>query len=172
LVVALAAQDTLGNLFAGLMLIFDSPFDVGDTIIYNGQEVVVESIGARSTTLKTLENAIIPVTNKMLGNAHFVNVSARTHRIFNTNLHIACSNMQIDPWIQEVRQFLNSQEASFSYTFFLLNITTNGYAFQIDLVTKTNNSQEYKAIVQQVLIELDTLVIKHGLTWQSKVITV
>ncbi len=49
---ALAAQSTIENLFAGVSLFADRPFRVGDTIIYAGGEGMVESIGPRSTRIR------------------------------------------------------------------------------------------------------------------------
>src|SRR5262249_19230210 len=46
---ALAAQDTLKNLFGHLMILLDRPFQVGDVIRIKGHEGRVESVGLRST---------------------------------------------------------------------------------------------------------------------------
>ncbi|MDO9538219.1 MAG: mechanosensitive ion channel, partial [Thermoplasmata archaeon] len=52
LVIAFAAQDTLGNFISGIFLLTDRPFKVGDLVLMeNGDYCRVEHIGMRSTTL-------------------------------------------------------------------------------------------------------------------------
>jgi small-conductance mechanosensitive channel len=63
LAVALAFKDTLANFFAGLYVLADRPIRVGDFVkIEGGPEGYVESIGWRSTRIRTLANntAILP----------------------------------------------------------------------------------------------------------------
>jgi MscS family membrane protein len=50
---ALAAQDTLANMFGSFAVMMDRPFRVGDTIRIDGNEGTVEDIGLRSTRLRT-----------------------------------------------------------------------------------------------------------------------
>ena len=50
---ALAAQDTLKNLFGTLMIMADKPFRVGERIIVDEHDGVVEAIGLRSTRIRT-----------------------------------------------------------------------------------------------------------------------
>lgn len=72
--VALALQDTLGNFFAGLYLMAESPFRAGDYIkLDSGQEGYVVRVGWRSTTLRTLPNNVVVVPNSSLAKAMITN---------------------------------------------------------------------------------------------------
>ncbi|HTD84612.1 MAG TPA: mechanosensitive ion channel family protein [Gemmatimonadaceae bacterium] len=74
--VALALQDTLGNAFAGLTILADRPFRLGDFIkLDSGQEGLVSRVGWRSTTLHTLGNNLVAVPNAMLAKAVITNYS-------------------------------------------------------------------------------------------------
>lgn len=78
LAVALALQDTLANFFAGLYLLADRPIRNGDYIKMNdaggaGGEGFVESIGWRSSRLRTLANNTIIVPNTKLSQAILTN---------------------------------------------------------------------------------------------------
>ena len=74
--VALALQETLSNLFAGLYLLADRPVSPGDYIkLDSGQEGFVVSIGWRSTTLRTQSNNIVFVPNSTMAKAVIVNYS-------------------------------------------------------------------------------------------------
>jgi small-conductance mechanosensitive channel/CRP-like cAMP-binding protein len=62
-IIGLALQETLGNLFAGLSLHADKPFQVGDVITVNQWTGVVESITWRAIKIRTFQNHIILLSN-------------------------------------------------------------------------------------------------------------
>ena len=66
LVIALALQNTLSNLVSGFLLLFDSPFKVGDWIQFGDVEGQVEDLNWRSVRLRTLENDLLVVPNSVL----------------------------------------------------------------------------------------------------------
>jgi small-conductance mechanosensitive channel len=74
LAVALALQETLANFFAGLYLLADRPVRAGDYIkIHDGEEGYVETIGWRSSRLRTLKNNVVIVPNQKLSQAIITN---------------------------------------------------------------------------------------------------
>ena len=74
--VALALQETLSNLFAGLYLLADRPVSPGDYIkLDSGQEGYVMHIGWRSTTMRTQSNNIVFVPNSTMAKAVITNYS-------------------------------------------------------------------------------------------------
>jgi MscS family membrane protein len=77
LAVGLAAQDTLANLFGALAVFVDKPFRVGDQIRVDGTEGKVESVGLRSTRLRSAEGALVAVPNKTVGSATITNITER-----------------------------------------------------------------------------------------------
>lgn len=74
LAIGLAAQDTLSNMFGGLMLLFDQPFRVGDRIkLESGEFGDVLEIGLRSTKIRTVENYVLVVPNSQLVKSKVLN---------------------------------------------------------------------------------------------------
>jgi small-conductance mechanosensitive channel len=74
LAVALALQDTLANFFAGLHLLADRPVRPGDYIkLVEGAEGFVETIGWRSSRLRTSANNIVVIPNQKLSQAILTN---------------------------------------------------------------------------------------------------
>ncbi len=68
IVVGLALQDTLGNLFAGLALQADAPFQVGDVIAINNRgSGVVESVSWRGVKIRTFQNKLLVISNAVIG---------------------------------------------------------------------------------------------------------
>ncbi|MFO0908025.1 MAG: mechanosensitive ion channel family protein [Isosphaeraceae bacterium] len=80
LAASLAAQDTLKNFFGTLLLIGEHPFRIGDLIIVNGMEGTVESVGFRSTRIRTPEDSLLTIPNAVIANASIDNRGARTSR--------------------------------------------------------------------------------------------
>ena len=68
IVVGLALQDTLGNLFAGIALQADQPFQVGDVInISNRGTGVIESVSWRGVKIRTFQSKLLIISNAVLG---------------------------------------------------------------------------------------------------------
>jgi len=63
---ALAAKDTLSNLFGGVTILFDNVFRMGDWIKVGDVEGTVAEIGLRSTTVRTFDNALIAIPNSIV----------------------------------------------------------------------------------------------------------
>ena len=76
-VLGLALQDTLGNLFAGIAMQADQPFQIGDVVNIQGKAMgVVESITWRGVKIRTFQNKLIIVSNSILGK-EFIEVSPK-----------------------------------------------------------------------------------------------
>jgi len=88
---AMAAQDTLGSLFAGLSIILDKPFDVGDWILCEGIEGTVEELTFKSTRIRTFSKELVSVPNQILANNPISNFSKRGMRRVNFKLGLMYS---------------------------------------------------------------------------------
>lgn len=86
--VAIALQDTLGNLFAGFYILFDRPLRVGDYIkLESGEEGFVSEIGWRNTKIRPWANNLIIIPNSKLSQSILVNHHLPEPR---QNIYIAC----------------------------------------------------------------------------------
>lgn len=85
IIVGLAAQDSLSNLFAGASILADGPYKIGDYInLDTGERGRVTSIGLRSTRLMTRDDIEIIIPNSAMGRATIVNETggpARAQRL-------------------------------------------------------------------------------------------
>ena len=67
-IIGLALQDTLGNLFSGLAIQADQPFQIGDVVtIENKGSGVVENISWRGVKIRTFQNKLVVISNSVLG---------------------------------------------------------------------------------------------------------
>ncbi len=85
LAVALALQDTLANFFSGLYIIAEKPFRPGDFVrVDPNYEGYVDSIGWRSTHLRTLGSNLVVIPNATLSKAVITNYSMPTPAVAST----------------------------------------------------------------------------------------
>ncbi len=80
LAVALAAQDTVKNFIAGVLILVDKPFSLNHWIKFNGVEGIVEDVGLRSTKIRTFGDSLIIVPNASLLDANIENFSEMRKR--------------------------------------------------------------------------------------------
>ncbi len=78
--VAMAAKDTIANIFGSIMILIDRPFMVGDWIKTSEFEGVVEEVGFRSTRIRTFARTLVNVPNSTLANMVIDNIDRRSQR--------------------------------------------------------------------------------------------
>ena len=84
IVIGFAAQQTLSNMLAGIAIILDRPFKIGDWIHLKGSNLVgrVDEISLRSTTITAPDNTPINLPNSMLDKEAVVNYTSNPQRRF------------------------------------------------------------------------------------------
>ncbi|NQZ06663.1 MAG: mechanosensitive ion channel family protein [Algicola sp.] len=79
--VGFAAKDTLANLFSGIFIMADAPYEIGDFVVLDGGERgEITKIGIRSTRLLTRDDVEITVPNAIMGNTKIFNESGGRHQ--------------------------------------------------------------------------------------------
>lgn len=87
--IALAAKDTISNLFGSVTVLMDRPFQIGDFIILEkGVDGVVEQVGFRSTRIRTPSNSLITMPNSVLANMAIDNYGMRKIRRYRTIIQL------------------------------------------------------------------------------------
>lgn len=79
LAIALAGQDTIKNFFGSLVILGDKPFEIGDRIVMDGHDGPVESVGFRSTKIRTLDGHLVTVPNSEMVNRTVQNIGRRPY---------------------------------------------------------------------------------------------
>ena len=108
--IALAAQDTVKNFFGSIMIFIDRPFQVGDWIIANGHEGVVEEVGVRSTRIRSFANSVIYIPNGTLADSAINNYGLRTFRRFNTKIGLTYDTPpeKIEAFVMGLREIVRN----------------------------------------------------------------
>lgn len=89
LAVGLALKDSLSNFSSGVMLVFFRPFKVGDHIEAAGVAGTVERIGIFDVVLKTPDNRVINVPNRLIYGGTITNYNAESTRRIDLVIAIA-----------------------------------------------------------------------------------
>jgi MscS family membrane protein len=77
---AMAAKDSVANLFGGISVFIDKPFKIGDRIQIDIYDGFIIDIGLRSTKLKTLNGRIVTIPNHKFTDSFIENVTSEPSR--------------------------------------------------------------------------------------------
>lgn len=109
---AFAARDTVSNMLGGAILMSDRPFRRGDLIdTGNGEWAKVETVGLRSTRLRTLDDAVVIVPNAQLTDKSIVNWGRRRRRRVKLTIGLTYDTPRekLDRFVEELRQVYKAQ---------------------------------------------------------------
>lgn len=163
---ALAARDTVANLFGSLVLFTDRPFKVGDWVQTKEVEGVVEDIGIRSTKIRTFAQALITVPNATIANAAITNWTRMGKRRIRMSLGLtySTSTAQMEAILEEIRTYLKNNEAIHQETIMIYFDEFGASSLNIFcyFFTKTTVWAQYLQVREQVNLELMRIVERHG----------
>jgi MscS family membrane protein len=112
---ALAAKNTVENIFGSVTVLMDQPFHVGDYVIIGGNiEGTVEAVGFRSTRIRTAYDSIITVPNSILISSQVDNWGSRRYRRWTTKLGVQYDTPadKLDAFCEGVRELIRLHPAT------------------------------------------------------------
>jgi MscS family membrane protein len=112
LAVALAAQDTLKHFIGSFVIAGDRPFEIGDRVVVDGHDGPVESIGMRSTRIRTLEGHLVSIPNGELANRTIRNIGKRPfiRRLGNVTITYDTPPEKIERAVEILKEILDNHE--------------------------------------------------------------
>lgn len=112
LAIALAGQDTIKNFFGSLVILWDKPFEIGERIVVDKYDGPVESIGFRSTRIRTLEGDQVTVPNSEMVNKTVQNIGRRPHirRLANITVTYDTPPEKVQRALDIIKEILNNHE--------------------------------------------------------------
>lgn len=156
--IALAAKDTISNLFGSVTVIIDRPFYIGDYVSLEKQiEGTVEQVGFRSTRLRTPYNSLITIPNSVLANMAIDNYGMRQVRRYKTFLNLEYSTplSKIDEYCERIRSHIQKnpliQKDNAIVTLYEMNTSSLDIMLTIFFITgdyKTELSERHKFIYE------------------------
>ncbi len=171
LAVALAAKETLENLLGSFTIFVDQPFVIGDLVKVGSISGTVEKIGFRSTRIRTLEKSFVTVPNKKMVDAETENLSMRTARRVEFNLHLAntSSHEQLQKAVEEIRTLIsNHRDTDHSdITTRFHHFGTHSFDVRIDFYILTNQNTEAFRVREEINYAILDVLKKHGLSFAT-----
>lgn len=110
LALAMAAKDSVSNIFGGIMVFTDKPFKVGDRIKVNGFDGTIIEIGIRTSRMRTLEGRLVTIPNSQFTGNMVENVTAEPTRkvVLNIGLIYDTTPEQIEQAINLLKEIAGS----------------------------------------------------------------
>lgn len=168
LAVALAAKDTLANLFGSITLITDRPFRVGDWIRVGDDEGYVEQIGFRSTRIRTFPKTQITIPNSIIANTSINNFSRMPKRRVKMTVGVTyeTSADQMEAVVNKIRDLLGNH-SEVDQEFSIVNFTDFG-ASSLDILvyyfTKSTKWAHYLQVRQGINLSIMRIIEESGLS--------
>lgn len=163
---ALAAKDTAANLFGSMVIFIDKPFKIGDWIMTPDVEGTIETIGIRSTKVRTFAQALVTVPNATLANSAILNWSRMGKRRIKMNIGITYDTpaKSIENIIKEIKEMLANNDnihddvimVNFS-EFAASSLNIFCYYF-----TKTTNWSEFLEVREETYLEIMKIIENNG----------
>ena len=167
LAIGLAAQDTIKNFFGSIVLLVDRPFSIGDWIVAGETEGIVESVGFRSTKIRTFGKTLITIPNSSIVDRDIDNITRRKVRRVKFDLGVSYETKpeQMEELLKKIREMLRSDDDVWP-NLILVRFTEFGESslnIFIYYFTKTTEWDEHLGIRERININLMRLVNEMGL---------
>ncbi|MCL6575240.1 MAG: mechanosensitive ion channel family protein [Kyrpidia sp.] len=166
LALALAAKDSLANLFAGFVIITERPFSIGDWIKTPSVEGTVEDITFRSTKVRTFAQALVTVPNSLLAGEPITNWARMGKRqvSFHLGLSYRTPRKKLEQCVKEIRALLHEHPETHNETI-LVNFDQFG-ASSLDIFvyyfTTTTVWSEYLQVKEEINLKIMEILERHG----------
>jgi MscS family membrane protein len=156
--VALAAKDSLANLIGSLLIMFEKPFRVGHWIKVDNIEGFVESIGFRSTRIRTFYNSLVSIPSNHLVNSTVDNMAMRKLRAVRTILHISYATPadKVDHFVAAIKQLIENDPYTYKKWFRIRfdDFGEYGLCVLVNFLLDVSENQVEQTERQRILLEI------------------
>ena len=168
--VALAAQNTLKNLFGSITILMDHAIKKGDWVKTSDVEGIVESIGFRATVIRQSDKALVTVPNAKLADAALINFSKMPYRLIRLHLGLGYETTatQLQKITERIRDYvfthadLETDAKKVPTVIRVDEFNTQSIDILCHFFTKTTNWVEYTAVKEQCLLDMMKIVEAEG----------
>jgi len=166
LALALAAQKTVENLFGSLAISFDQPFRVGDFVRVEDVQGTVESVGLRSTRIRTLDRTVVSIPNGKLADMRTETFAARDRLRLACKLSLAYGTTaaQVRAVLEQVEALLRAHPRIWPDDVQVRLVALAESSLDVELMAwfRTADWNEFLAIRQEMLIRFMEVVERCG----------
>jgi len=163
---ALAAKDTLANVFGSVAIAFDRPFKVGEFVKIGDLLGTVEDVGLRTTRLRTLDRTVIAIPNSQVADSKIENYAFRDRvRLLTTfGVQYDTSQEQIRYIIDEMKRYLLQSDHVYQDGWRVRFAGYGGSSQDIEVLCylATDDFNAFTAMREEVLLDLGKIVTDAG----------
>ena len=166
--IGIAGRDVLSNLFSGIMLYFDCPFNIGDWICSPDRNIegTVAEIGWRLTKIITFDKRPLYVPNSLFSTISVENPGRMTNRRIDTTIGLRYEDAgKMADIVKDIKLFIsNNDQIDHNQTTLIYFNAFAGSSLNIMIYcfTKTTVWAEWLAIQQDVYLKIIEIVQSHG----------
>ncbi len=168
LTVALAAQDTAKNIFGGMVIFLDKPFQIGEWIETANYEGIVEEITFRTTRIRTWDDSVATIPNSMIADASLINWSKMSKRRIKMNLEVEFSTnlKQLSNFINDVKILLENHKDILTESIHVnfSEIANSGYKVEINCNTPLTSYYNYLNVKESINYKIVQLLAQHKIS--------
>ncbi len=167
LALALAAKDTIANLFGSVVVFTDRPFQVGDWVQFDGIEGTVEEVGFRTTRVRRFDKSLVTVPNQTFSTSPITNHSSRPIRRLDLMVGVTyeTSAKQMRDLLEALRKLIKEHEAvdqSFHFVRFV-ELGDSALNVRIYCFSKSTVWTEHLDVQEDLLLQIMEIVQGLGL---------
>jgi MscS family membrane protein len=166
---ALAAQDTIANLFGSVVVAVDQPFKIGESVKIGGFVGAVEDIGLRSTRLRAIDKSLIIIPNKTVAAEAVTNLARFTQRRVEQVIGLTYDTPaeQMDAIVEEFRRIIlaESEVDPTSVMVFFRDYSASSLDIWIVYVAIDPDFQKHMRLRQRINLAMMRAVQARGLSF-------
>lgn len=154
--IALAAQNIVGDIFNYFVIFFDKPFEVGDFVVIDDKNGVIEYVGLKTTRIKTLSGEQLVFSNSDLTNSRIHNFKKMERRriVFKIRTNFETSHKQLAEIPQLLKAVILEQKpVTFDRAHFFA-YTDSGLDFEIVYYVESGDYNLYMDIQQAINLRI------------------
>jgi len=166
---ALAAQDTIANLFGSIVVAIDQPFRIGETVKIGASQGAVEDIGLRSTKIRLADKSLVVIPNRTVANEAIVNLSRftgrRVEQVF--GLTYDAKPDQLEAIVREIRGIIEAEpgvDATGVHVYFR-DLSASSLDIWTAYVIKDPDFAKHLAVRQKINLAIMRAVDARGLSF-------
>ncbi|MFN9076345.1 MAG: mechanosensitive ion channel family protein [bacterium] len=163
---ALASQQTLGNLFGGASVLADRVLKPGDTVNIGGTIGTVERIGIRSTQVRTLDRTLLVVANGDLAQSRVEKMSERDAFRLSAvlGLRYETTASQMRAIVGDIRTLLENDAMVDAASVRVHFLVFNNSSLDIDIkaLIQTDDAAKYRETLERFNLSFMEIIARHG----------
>lgn len=170
--VGFALKDVAASIIAGLILLFDRPFQVGDRVSFGDTYGEIVSIGLRSVRLSTLDDNLVTIPN-----SRFITEVVSSGNAGALDMMVVCDfHVALDADLQQAQALIHEAIVTSRFVYlkkpvsFAINevVVAERLAIQVRAKAYVLDVHYEKAFQSDIVVRVSQLFVEHGITRPTK----